>query len=175
INALFIILLAPVFSWAWPALARNKVRLSSITKFVIGILFAAAGFGLMMLAAQNVLSNGGAGVSPMWLVGSILMLTLGELCLSPIGLATMTLLAPERMRGQMMGLWFCASALGNLAAGLIGGHVKADQLEMLPNLFARCSIALLICAAVLTLLIVPIRRMMENTQGKSAQKPATNA
>jgi POT family proton-dependent oligopeptide transporter len=151
------------------------VRLSSITKFVIGILFAAAGFGLMMLAAQNVLGNGGAGVSPLWLVGSILMLTLGELCLSPIGLATMTLLAPERMRGQMMGLWFCAGALGNLAAGLIGGHVKADQLEMLPNLFARCSIALLICAAVLTLLIVPIRRMMENTQGKSEQKPAANA
>lgn len=113
INALFIILLAPVFSWAWPKLASKNIRPSSITKFVIGILCAAAGFGLMMLAAQNVLSNGGAGVSPFWLVGSILMLTLGELCLSPIGLATMTLLAPERMRGQMMGLWFCASALGN--------------------------------------------------------------
>ncbi len=117
INALFIILLAPVFSWAWPALARKNVRPGSMTKFVIGILCAAAGFGLMMLAAQNVLSNGGAGVSPLWLVGSILMLTLGELCLSPIGLATMTLLAPERMRGQMMGLWFCASALGNLGGG----------------------------------------------------------
>ncbi|MBZ4236434.1 hypothetical protein LAM40_23370, partial [Mycobacterium tuberculosis] len=88
---------------AWPALARKNVRPGSMTKFVIGILCAAAGFGLMMLAAQNVLSNGGAGVSPLWLVGSILMLTLGELCLSPIGLATMTLLAPERMRGQMMG------------------------------------------------------------------------
>lgn len=175
INALFIILLAPVFSWAWPAMARNGVRPSSITKFVIGILCAAAGFGLMMLAAQNVLNNGGAGVSPFWLVGSILMLTLGELCLSPIGLATMTLLAPERMRGQMMGLWFCASALGNLAAGLIGGHVKADQLDMLPDLFARCSIALLICAAVLCVLIVPVRRMLENTQNKTAQKPATHA
>lgn len=168
INALFIILLAPVFSWAWPALARNKVRLSSITKFTIGILFAAAGFGLMMLAAQNVLGNGGAGVSPLWLVGSILMLTLGELCLSPIGLATMTLLAPERIRGQMMGLWFCGNALGNLAAGLIGGQVKADQLDMLPNLFARCSNALLICAAVLIVLVMPVRRMLENTQNKSA-------
>ncbi len=175
VNALFIILLAPIFSWAWPALARNKVHLSSITKFVIGILFAAAGFGLMMLAAQNVLSNGGAGVSPWWLVSSILMLTLGELCLSPIGLATMTLLAPARMRGQMMGLWFCASALGNLAAGLIGGHVKADQLDMLPTLFARCSIALLICAAVLTLLIIPIRRMLENLPDKDSGKPATHA
>lgn len=168
INALFIILLAPVFSWAWPALVRNQVHLSSMTKFSIGILFAAAGFGLMMLAAQHVLVNGGTGVSPLWLVGSILMLTLGELCLSPVGLATMTLLAPERIRGQMMGLWFCATALGNLAAGLIGGHVKADQLDMLPSLFARCTIALLICAAVLMVLIKPVRRMLENTQTKSS-------
>ena len=67
----------------------------------------------------------------------------------------------------MMGLWFCASALGNLAAGLIGGHVKADQLDMLPDLFARCSVALLICAAVLIVLIVPIRRMLENTQSRA--------
>ena len=128
INALFIILLAPVFSWAWPKLASMNIRPSSITKFVIGILCAAAGFGLMMLAAQNVLSSGGAGVSPFWLVG-------------------------------------------NLAAGLIGGHVKADQLDMLPDLFARCSVALLICAAVLIVLIVPVRRMLENAQ----TKPAANA
>ncbi|MTH46190.1 peptide MFS transporter [Intestinirhabdus alba] len=175
INALFIILLAPIFSWLWPMLAQKNVRPGSITKFVIGILFAAAGFGLMMLAAQNVPGNGGAGVSPLWLVGSILMLTLGELCLSPIGLATMTLLAPERMRGQMMGLWFCASALGNLAAGLIGGQVKADRLDVLPDLFARCSVALLICAAVLVLLIVPVRRMLENAQANATTKPATSA
>ncbi|CQD33752.1 peptide MFS transporter [Yersinia mollaretii] len=168
INALFIIILAPVFSWAWPALAKKKIQPSSITKFVIGILCAAAGFAVMMYAAQHVLNSGGEGVSPLWLVMSILLLTLGELCLSPIGLATMTLLAPERMRGQVMGLWFCASSLGNLAAGLIGGHVKADQLDMLPTLFARCSIALVICAAVLILLIVPIRRMMNNTQGQQA-------
>ncbi|RLM10307.1 amino acid transporter [Gibbsiella quercinecans] len=167
INALFIILLAPLFSWLWPAMARKQIQLSSISKFVIGILFAAAGFGLMMMAAQQVLANNGAGVSPLWLVSSILMLTLGELCLSPIGLATMTLLAPARMRGQMMGLWFCASALGNLAAGLIGGNVKADQLALLPTLFERCSIALLICAGVLILLIVPIRRMLANTQASA--------
>ncbi|ELN2735867.1 peptide MFS transporter [Pluralibacter gergoviae] len=169
VNALFIILLAPVFSWAWPWLARNHIRPGSITKFMIGVLFAAGGFGLMMLAAQNVLASGGGTVSPLWLVGSILMLTLGELCLSPIGLATMTLLAPERMRGQMMGLWFCASALGNLAAGLIGGHVKADQLDMLPDLFARCSIALLICAGVLFLLIIPVRRLLANAKGETGR------
>lgn len=76
----------------------------------------------------------------------------------------MTLLAPDRMRGQVMGLWFCASSLGNLAAGLIGGQVKADQLDMLPDLFARCSIALVICAVVLALLIKPMRRMMQNAE-----------
>jgi POT family proton-dependent oligopeptide transporter len=68
-----------------------------------------------------------------------------------------------------------AGALGNLAAGLIGGHVKADQLDMLPDLFARCSIALVICAAVLIVLIVPVRRMLENAQSKNEQKPATTA
>ncbi len=115
----------------------------------------------MILAAQNVLATGET-VSPFWLVSSSLFLTLGELCLSPIGLATMTLLAPSRMRGQVMGLWFCASALGNLAAGLIGGHVRADQLDSLPDLFSRVSLALVICAAVLMVLIVPIRRLLNN-------------
>lgn len=163
LNALFIIILAPVFSWLWPALGRRNMQPGSMVKFVIGILFAAAGFGIMMLAAQQVLSTQQS-VSPFWLTGSILLLTLGELCLSPIGLATMTLLAPSRMRGQVMGLWFCASSLGNLAAGLIGGHVKADQLDSLPDLFFRCSIALVICAVVLSLLIVPMRRMLKNAE-----------
>lgn len=65
--------------------------------------------------------------------------------------------------------------IGATAAGLIGGHVKADQLDMLPDLFARCSIALLICAAVLIVLIVPVRRMLENAQVKTEHKPAENA
>ncbi|MDF0604696.1 peptide MFS transporter [Neisseriaceae bacterium TC5R-5] len=168
INAFFVILLAPIFSWLWPMLARQQIQLSSISKFVLGLLFAAAGFGLMMLASQQVI-NSGAAVSPLWLIGSILMLTLGELCLSPIGLATMTLLAPAKIRGQVMGLWFCASSLGNLAAGLIGGHVKADSLDLLPTLFARCSVALLICAAVLLLLLVPLRRLLASTPSYNAE------
>lgn len=70
-----------------------------MTKFVIGILFAAAGFAIMMVAANQVLATQ-SGVSPFWLVASILLLTLGELCLSPIGLATMTLLAPQKCVGK---------------------------------------------------------------------------
>ena len=74
----------------------------------------------------------------------------------------------------MMGVWCGPSSLRSLAAGLICGHVKADQLDMLPDLFARCSTALLICAAVLCVLIVPVRRMLENSKSVE-QKPATNA
>lgn len=68
----------------------------------------------------------------------------------------------------MMGLWFCASALGN-GRRPDRRPRQTDQLDMLPDLFARCSVALLVCAAVLIVLIVPIRRMLENTQSKSAQ------
>lgn len=142
-------------------LAKRNMNPSSIGKFMIAMLFAAGGFGIMMLASQYVLATGGT-VSPLWLIFSILLLTLGELCLSPIGLATMTVLAPSRMRGQVMGLWFCASALGNLAAGLIDGNVRADKLDSLPELFSNVSLSLIICSAVLLVLIIPIRRLMSN-------------
>lgn len=138
-----------------------------MTKFVIGILFAAGGFAIMMVAANQVLATQ-SGVSPFWLVGSILLLTLGELCLSPIGLATMTLLAPQKMRGQVMGLWFCASALGNLAAGIMGGNIRKDQLDSMPELFSHVSIALVICAVVLAALIIPVRKMLKNADKNEA-------
>lgn len=165
INALFIIIFAPLFSWLWPSLAKRSMNPSSMTKFVIGILFAAGGFAIMMLAANQVLATQ-SGVSPGWLVFSILLLTMGELCLSPIGLATMTLLAPQKMRGQVMGLWFCASALGNLAAGIMGGNINKEQLGSMPELFSHVSIALVICAAVLALLIIPVRKMLQNADDK---------
>lgn len=167
INALFIILLAPIFSWFLPSLAKRNLNPSSMTKFVIGILFAAGGFAIMMVAANQVLATQ-SGVSPFWLVGSILLLTLGELCLSPIGLATMTLLAPQKMRGQVMGLWFCASALGNLAAGIMGGNIRKDQLDSMPELFSHVSIALVICAIVLAALIIPVRKMLKNADRNEA-------
>lgn len=168
INALFIILLAPIFSWFWPSLAKRDLNPSSMTKFVIGILFAAGGFAVMMMAANQVLATE-TGVSPFWLVSSILLLTLGELCLSPIGLATMTLLAPQKMRGQVMGLWFCASALGNLAAGIMGGNISKDQLNSMPELFSHVSIALVICAIVLAALIIPVRKMLKNADENEAK------
>ncbi|WP_299260068.1 peptide MFS transporter [uncultured Kushneria sp.] len=166
LNPLFIIMIAPVFGWLWPALARRGFEPSSVTKFSAGLVLAAAGFGLMMMAAWQVV-GGAAQVSPLWIVASLLLLTLGELCLSPVGLSTMTELAPTPIRGQIMGIWFAATALGNLVAGLIGGHVSAEQVAQLPELFGRCALALLIGAVILMILIRPIRRLLAH--GRAAE------
>lgn len=160
INAMFIILFAPIAAWLWMTLGRQKREPSYVGKFVMALVFAAGGFALMALAAKSVLVDGGL-VSPLWLVGSIFLLTLGELCLSPVGLSTMTKLAPAVMRGQVMGLWFTASALGNLMASLIGGHVSKEDLGSLPTLFIRCVVALLIGAVVLFLLKKPIMGLLK--------------
>jgi POT family proton-dependent oligopeptide transporter len=85
----------------------------------------------------------------------------GELCLSPVGLSSMTKLAPRRFVGQMMGIWFLADSLGNLIAGLVGGHVNANNLAAMPQLFQRTAVSLLVAAIVCAALIIPIRKMME--------------
>ena len=167
INPLFVIILAPIMAWLWVKLGKSNKDPSYISKFIIALCFAAAGFGLMALASYSVISSGGALVSPWWLISTFLMLTIGELCLSPVGLSTMTKLAPRIIRGQVMGLWFTASALGNLMAGLIGGHVSPDSLQDLPTLFIRCVIALMIGAIVLLILKKPILKLITDCDDKS--------
>ena len=122
----------------------------------------------MVLASKLVLH--GAIVSPFWLFGSLFFLTIGELCLSPVGLSTMTKLAPDVIRGQIMGLWFSASALGNLMAGLIGGHVDAKSVEHLPELFMHSAIMLVIRAIVLFLLRAPIKKLIATTSPKQTEQ-----
>nr|MBA2258824.1 MFS transporter [Acidobacteriota bacterium] len=103
----------------------------------------------------------------MWLSVSYLLQTFGELALSPVGLSSMTKLAPKKFAGQMMGVWFMAAALGNLIAGIVGGHVDPEKLDQMPALFQRTAISLFVAAAVLALLVVPIRRMMRESSAES--------
>jgi proton-dependent oligopeptide transporter, POT family len=161
-NSVFVVALAPVFAWLWVALGRRGHDLSSPAKFSFGLLLAGLGFLVMVAAANKVIEGGGAAVrvSMLWLVLSYFLQTLGELSLSPVGLSSMTKLAPHRFVGQMMGVWFMASALGNLIAGLVGGHVDPENLQEMPQLFQRTAFSLFIAAAVLGLMVVPIRRMM---------------
>ena len=163
INAFFIVVLAPLMGAIWIFFANRNFEISSITKFALGLIGGAAGFAVMALASQSIIDNNGgvdsamsaieAGVgvlaSPWWLVVSYLFLSLGELCLSPVGLSIMTKIAPNLIKSQVMGLWFIASSVGNAMAGLIGGEANSDNLGSLPDLLYKCVWILLIVAAIL--------------------------
>jgi POT family proton-dependent oligopeptide transporter len=164
INSAFIIIFAPNFAWVWTSLAGRGIKLSSPSKFSLGLILTAIGFGLMIPAAQTILASGAtAKVSAWWLTWSYLFQTFGELSISPVGLSTMTKLSPRKYVGQMMGIWFLATSVGNLIAGLVGGNVDPEKLEQMPKLFMGTAGALAIAGIVLALLIIPIRRMMAKT------------
>ena len=165
VNSFFIILLAPVFAALWVWMAKRNVELSSPAKFALGLAMAGVGFAIMIFAANTVVASCGTVlVSPLWLIGSYFFQTVGELCLSPVGLSSMTKLAPRQYVGQMMGIWFLAASVGNLVAGLVGGHIDPSKLDQTPTVFIGTTIALAVATVILMLLIVPIRRMMADVK-----------
>jgi POT family proton-dependent oligopeptide transporter len=153
LNPLFIILLAPVFAWLWVALGKRDP--SSPAKFALGLFLLALGFGVMIGAAAA--AGSGELVSPLWLFCAYLLHTTGELCLSPVGLSAMTRLAPARVAGLMMGVWFLASAVGNYIAGRIASFYETFSREAI---FTAVTGYALLAAVVMALLIRPIRRML---------------
>jgi POT family proton-dependent oligopeptide transporter len=155
-NPIFVVLFAPFFAWIWVALGVRNLDPSAPAKFGLALLLLAAGFGVMMLAAELVVSSGGQ-VAPIWLLMTYLLHTFGELCLSPVGLSNVTKLAPKRYVGQMMGTWFLGAAVGNTFAGLIGGHIGSSEAGDMPGQFLQM---ILISAGVgvLMLLLSPIIR-----------------
>ncbi len=169
LNPLFILILAPIISIIWVKLGNKGLEPSSMAKFALGMLLAAAGFGLMIMASKSILTSEGGLASPLWLVGSLLLLTLGELALSPVGLSSMTKLAPKGMQGQMMGLFFASIAMGNLVAAFFGGYVSADKIESLPTLFTTMTIFLVVTAVILLLLAKPINNMLKKSEQADAK------
>ncbi|HVG10303.1 MAG TPA: peptide MFS transporter [Thermoanaerobaculia bacterium] len=156
VNPILIIALAPVFAWLWVALSRRKVEPSSPAKFSWGLIFLGLGFGVMVWA--SILTNDQTRqVGPIWLCLTYLFHTCGELCLSPVGLSTVTKLAPHRKVGQMMGIWFMSIALGNLIAGLVAGQFEKLPL---PQLFGAVFAITAGAGLILALLARPIRKLM---------------
>jgi len=153
VNALMIITLAPVAAWLWMRLGTRDP--SSPTKFAFGLLFVSLGFAVMMGAAAA--TAGGNRVSPMWLVLTYLLHTIGELCLSPVGLSSMTRLAPDRVKGMMMGVWFLATSVGNLIAGRVAGLYESFTLV---QLFGAVTTFALVASLIMFALIRPIRDML---------------
>ena len=119
VNSFFIIVMAPVVGGVWVWLANRRANPSIPVKFGLGLLGLSVGFFVIAWGAANATPENGA--SPAWLVVMYFLHTVGELALSPVGLSSMTKLAPRNRVGQMMGVWFVATALGNLIAGLVAG------------------------------------------------------
>ena len=155
-NPIFVVLFAPFFAWIWVSLGARNLDPSAPAKFGLALLLLAAGFGVIMWAAQLVVASGGK-VAPSWLLLTYLLHTFGELCLSPVGLSNVTKLAPKRFVGQMMGTWFLGAAVGNSAAGLIGGHVGSSDASAMPGQFLQM-IMIGGGAGVVLLLLSPIIR-----------------
>lgn len=125
INGLWVVLLAPVIGLLWLFLNKRKKEPNMIVKFGYGFIFLGLGF-LVFFASKFMATD--KGMTPLWtFLGAYLVITLGELCLSPIGLSMVTKLSPTRLHGVMMGTWFLASAYGQYGAGAIGAALaKGD-------------------------------------------------
>ena len=154
VNPLFIILLAPVFAWLWLRLANHEPSIP--VKFGYGLALLGIGF-LVMAWGATYTSETGQGVSPGWLIVTYFLHTSGELCLSPVGLSSVTKLSPKPLVGQMMGIWFMGSALGNLFAGLIGGQFEAFPL---PQLFMSVAFVTIGAGVLFFLFSVPIKKLV---------------
>ena len=116
-ESVFIIILGPCFAWLWHTLALHDKNPSLMSKFILGIFFAGIGFLILSFGAQFPTDNGM--VHTGWVFLSYLMITIGELLLSPIGLSAVTMLAPTHLAGMMMGVWFVAIGFGGIFAGTI--------------------------------------------------------
>jgi POT family proton-dependent oligopeptide transporter len=125
VNPAILLLSAPVFAWMWTALARRRLEPSTPVKMGLAMMLMAAGFVVMVGGARA--SDGGMIVSPGWLVGTYALHTFGELCLSPIGLSTVTKLAPVKYMSLLMGLWFFSTAIAEFLAGQLAS--LSDRIE----------------------------------------------
>jgi POT family proton-dependent oligopeptide transporter len=153
VNSVFILALAPVFSWLWLRMGRRQP--SSPVKFTFGLLFVSAGMFVIAIASLFI---GSGRVSPLWLVTLYFIHTIGELCLSPVGLSTVTKLSPVRIVGLMMGVWFLAASIGNYLAGTAAGFYQ-DNSNALFRLFGSLGLVALVGAVLLFLLLPFLKRL----------------
>ena len=156
VNALLVMALAPAFAWGWMRLGRRQPSVPA--KFSLGLVFLGLSFALMLPAAS---ATAAGKVGPEWLLSVYLLQTVGEMCLSPVGLSTMTKLAPARLTSMILGVWFLATAIGSKLAGSLGGEFTANDPAAMRAFFLEQTLVVAAMAAVLLILTPWIRRLME--------------
>ena len=154
LPAIFVIFLAPVFAFMWHRMGDRQP--SSPAKFALGLFFAGIAFVVITFAARL---TGAGRVSPLWLVVVYFIQTVGEMCLSPVGLSTITKLSPARMVGLMMGVWFLSISVGSYIAGRTGQLFVAGTPEVLTRAFGIFA-GITLAAALLLALLTPLIKKM---------------
>lgn len=153
LNSGFIYVLGPLLAWLWIKMGDRDPSL--VTKFAFGLLGAGGGFVVMVFAAHA--AGDGGRVSPLWLASVYLIHTVGELCLSPVGLSAITKLAPARIAGLTMGVWFLSISVGNFFAGRMASFYESMPLDRLVGYAGGTGIAV---GLVLLLISRPVTRLM---------------
>lgn len=154
-QALFIVLFAPIISMIWLKLGDKQP--AAPTKFGIGVFLLGLGISLMvpatMLAAHGL-------VSPLWLIGVFLLECLGELCLSPVGLSTVTKLAPARFASLTMGAWYLSISIGNYVAGRLSGFFDENNVSGMTTLFGSMAVSALVATLLMVVMVPYIKKLM---------------
>jgi proton-dependent oligopeptide transporter, POT family len=152
LNGLFIWTMAPLFAWLWIRLGSREP--SSPAKFSWGLVLVGLGFAILIPPAS---AGPATKVSPLWLTATYLLHTFGELCLSPVGLSAITKLAPARVAGLMMGVWFLSISIGNYLGGTVSSFYQALPL---PALFGAVGAFAIAAGILLAMFTKPITRLM---------------
>jgi POT family proton-dependent oligopeptide transporter len=153
-NPLFVISFAPVFAWLWVRLAKKGREPGAATKFAAGLLLVGLGFAVLIPPAR--VAESGALVSAAWLTLTYLLHTWGELALSPVGLSAMTKLAPVRIGGLVMGVWFLGTSVGNYLGGRVAGFYESMSL---PGLFGSVAAFAVVAGVLLLIFARPLNEM----------------
>ncbi len=156
VNSYFIFILAPIFAWLWVKLSAKGKEPSSPAKFAIGVFLVGGGMAVL-IPISKLIDAHGAQAGPLWLVGVYFLHTVGEMCLSPVGLSLTTKLAPHKIAGMVMGLWFCSMALGNFLAGQAG---KLFLHMSLTHAFELIFVVMTVATLVLIALTPSIKKLM---------------
>ncbi len=169
-GAFFIIFLAPLVGLLWIWLSKRRLEPNTLIKFGLGFIFL--GLGYYVLFATKFFANAQGITSLNIFTIALLVITFGELCLSPIGLSIMTKLSTEKLQGMMMGMWFLASAYGQYVAGIIGanmatakeGSSNIDALIAYTEGYKQLGLYAVIAGVVLILISPFVKKLMQDVR-----------